>query len=42
MRPEGNVKVKVTQNGMPKRNQPTKFGILTSNNIGDMLQTQLF
>ena len=25
-----------------KRNQHTKFGIPTSNNIGDMLQTQLF
>ena len=25
----------------PKRNQHTKFGIPTSNNIGDMLQTRL-
>ena len=25
-----------------KRNQHPKFGIPTSNNIGDMLQTQLF
>ena len=45
MRPEVNVKVKVTQNGMhnschPKRNQHPKFGIPTSNNIGDMHQTQ--
>ena len=45
MRPEVDVKVKVTQNGMlyhPKRNQHTKFGIPTLNNIGDMLQTRLF
>ena len=26
----------------PKRNQHTKFGIPTTNNIGDTLQTQLF
>ena len=26
----------------PKRNQHPEFGIPTSNNIGDMLQTQLF
>ena len=26
----------------PKRNQHTKFGIPTSNNIEDMLQTRLF
>ena len=26
----------------PKRNQHTKFGIPTSNNIGDMLHTRLF
>ena len=42
MRLEVNVKVKVTQDGMPKRNKHTKFGIPTSNNIGDMFQTQLF
>ena len=35
MRPEVNVKVKVTQNGMqPKRNRHTKFGIPTSKNYG--------
>ena len=42
MRPEVNVKVKVTQNGMhhsaiPRGNKHTKFGIPTSNNIGDMI-----
>ena len=28
--------------GHPKRSQHTKFGIPTSNNIGDMLQTRLY
>ena len=46
MRPEVNVQVKVTQNGMHghsailKRNHHPKFGIPTSNNIADMLWTQ--
>ena len=46
MRSERNVKVEVNQKWYatlrnPKRNPHIKFGILTSNIIGDMLQTRL-
>ena len=44
MRPEVNVTVKVTQNGIytppSQEESPSHIGIPTSNNIGDMLWTQ--
>ena len=44
MRSEVNVKVKVTQDGMHHSaiQDESTHQIPTSNNIGDMLQTQLF